>query len=235
MKKKLLLIIATHGNERIGIEAVKILEDKGLEKYFDILIGNPLASEKNIRFIDADLNRSYPGNPKSKLYEQKIAAENLKVAENYKYVIDIHEANEGTDDFMIAPRERLPQNFPLSLIDLKKVLLWPDPKGATSEILENSIELEFGTKDKERTRVAAKVAKIINGFIRQIYSNKTSTDKQNKEIFYVYGKLLKSELPKEPVVLCDFKQTELNGENFLPLLTNQYLSDGIICYKMRKL
>lgn len=235
MKKQLLLIIATHGNEKIGLETAKILESNGLEKYFDVLIANPKALDKNVRFIEADLNRSYPGNKTSKLYEQKIACDNLKVAKKYKYIIDIHEANRGTDDFIIAPRYKLPKKFPLKYIDLRKVLLWPNPKGPISQILDNSIELEFGMRDRDRIKAINKAVKIIGKFIKNIYSPDLISIAKKKEIYYVYDKLLVS--PNNPINFetSDFSRTKINDEIFYPLLTNQYIEEGIICYKMKKL
>ena len=50
--KKVLLIVSTHGNEPLGLEIVKNLEDMGLKKLFDVLIANPKALSNKIRFID---------------------------------------------------------------------------------------------------------------------------------------------------------------------------------------
>lgn len=235
MKKQLLLIMATHGNEKIGLETAKILENYGLEKYFDVLIANPRALDKNVRFIEVDLNRSYPGNKTSKLYEQKIACDNLKVAKKYKYIIDIHEAHQGTDDFIIAPRYKLPKKFPLKYINLRKVLLWPNPKGPISQVLDNSIELEFGMKDRDRIKAINKAVKIIGKFIKNIYSPDLISIAKKKEIYYVYDKLLVS--PNNPINFKtrDFSRIKINDEIFYPLLTNQYIEEGIICYKMKKL
>ncbi len=235
MKKQLLLIMATHGNEKIGLETAKILEDSGLEKYFDVLIANPRALDKNVRFIEADLNRSYPGNKTSKLYEQKIASDNLKVAKKYKYIIDIHEANWGTDDFIIVPRYKLPKKFPLKYINLRKVLLWPDPKGPISQILDNSIELEFGMRDRDRIKAVNKAVKIIGKFIKNIYKLDSISVTKNKKIYYVYDKLLVQKINSVSFKTKDFCRTKIKDEIFYPLLTNQYIKEGIICYKMRKL
>ena len=232
MKKQLLLIVATHGNEPIGLEAVKNLENLGLDKYFDVLIANPKALKNKKRFIEADLNRSYPGRKNSKVYEQRIAYGNLKIARQYRYIIDIHEASQGRDDFIIVPREKLSKKFPLSSIRLNKILLWPDPKGPISQILKNSIELEFGMKNRSREKIVKKATDIIDIFIKAIYGKKKQ--KYQQEIFYVYDKLMSTELKKKKIFLKDFKLTKLNNEAFYPLLTGQYKKDGIACYKMIK-
>ena len=53
-----------------------------------------------------------------------------------------------------------------------------------------------------------------------------------KKIYYVYGKLLLKDSPFG-VELKDFKKVSINGETFYPLLVNQYIKEGIVCYKMR--
>lgn len=138
-KPKILLIVCTHGNERIGLETVRRLLAKDLGRYFDVLVANPLALSQNKRFVDKDLNRSYPGNKQSPIYEERRAYQNLRIAKKYDYIIDLHEASEDKDDFIIVPRENISNKFPLRLINLKRVLLWPDPVGPLSQVMENAI------------------------------------------------------------------------------------------------
>jgi succinylglutamate desuccinylase len=228
-KNDTLIIVATHGDEKIGIEAINILRQKGISN-FDVLIGNPKALEENKRFIDTDLNRSYPGNSMSNKYEEVLAVENFEIAKKYKYVIDMHEASFGQDNFIIVPKETLPKDFPLNLLNLEKVLLWPDPKGPMTQFLENGVELEFGMKDKPRQDVLSQAVQIVEGFLLSI-SGKKLPAVANQEVFYVYGYL--SGEKSDAIGLRDFEEAESGGEKFLPLLTGQYLNSGIVCYKMR--
>jgi succinylglutamate desuccinylase/L-amino acid N-acyltransferase YncA len=64
--RKVAIIGGTHGNERIGVELVRQwrrnpseLCRSSLET--QVLLGNPAAVEKNVRFIDSDLNREFTG------------------------------------------------------------------------------------------------------------------------------------------------------------------------------
>lgn len=231
--KKILLIAATHGDEKIGVEVIKRLKTKKLNRFFDYLIANPRALLKNTRFIDTDLNRSYPGVKNSKLYEKKLACENLQKVKKYQYIIDIHEASQGTDNFIIVPKKRLPKLFPTELINLEKVLLWPDPKGPISQILENAVELEFGMKNKKRGKVISAAESIIRELIENIYQKNDKRIKQ--KLYYVYGKLTKKEFSGGINKLRDFHKTKINKEVFYPLLVGQYLRLGLICYKMKPL
>jgi len=234
--KKILFIAATHGNEKIGMEVITKLQKIGYAKYFDYLIANPRAYEKNVRFINADLNRSYPGKRYSKFYEKRLAFYNLAVAKKYPYIVDFHEASAGTENFIIIPRKKISQNFPLQYIDLKKILLWPDPKGPISQLLPNSIELEFGMKNKDRKEISALAFSVAKKFLEKImFRKKTTCTLKNKKIYYVFGKLWQKDFCKNVNSLEDFKETQIKNKKFIPLLTRQYLKDGIVCYKMRKM
>lgn len=236
--KKLLLIAATHGDEKIGVEVIERLNNKGYQEQFDYLIANPKALRKNIRFIEADLNRSYPGEKTSPFYEKRKAYDNLKLAKKYRYIIDIHETDGGISDFIIIPKEKISGLFPLQFIDLKKAVLWPNPKGPISQVLDNAIELEFVMKNRSRKEVVAKATDIIEKFLARIElvgrNDKFDCDVSDRKIYYVYGKLLTKEIVCSDN-LKDFEKAEIRNEEFYPLLIGQYLKEGIVCYKMKKI
>lgn len=235
MKKKILIIIYTHGDEKIGEEIIKRLKSKNLGKFFDCLTANPKAAKKNVRFVKSDLNRSYPGKKDSKIYEEKLAYANLEKAKKYEFVVDIHEATSGINDFIIIPREKGINSFPLDFIDLDTVLFWPDPKGPIGQILNNSIELEFGVKEKDRESVIKKAEKVVTEFIKRAYSAGEQKKVSEKKFYYVYDKLLSEAFSGDYKGIKDFKKITINNEDFYPLLVGQYLNDGIVCYKMKQI
>ena len=61
--KKILLVSGTHGNEINPIWAVNLFnqQDNANDRniVYKSIIGNPLAFEKGVRYIDTDLNRSF--------------------------------------------------------------------------------------------------------------------------------------------------------------------------------
>ncbi|PID52116.1 MAG: hypothetical protein CR972_03770 [Candidatus Moraniibacteriota bacterium] len=235
MMKKILVIIATHGDEKIGGEIVKMLLQSSCKNDFDYIIGNPRAYEKNTRFIDVDLNRNYPGSIFSDCYEVKRAAINMQKIRGYDYIIDLHEASQGEDDFIIVPKKTFPKKIPWNIIDMEKVLLWPDPTGPLGGVVENAVELEFGTKSRDRKMVISKGARIVEKFITDVNSNQLIENKK-QVVYLVYGKIKVKDgmnLEKENV-LQDFQKIMYRGEFFYPLLVNQYLKEGILCYKMQK-
>lgn len=232
--KKLLIIASTHGDEKIGMEVINKLKKRKFSQSFDWLIANPRAYEKKQRFIDFDLNRAYPGDKNAAFYEKRRAVKLLKIAQKYAFVIDLHEASSGINDFVIVPREKIGKKFPLNLVNLEKILLWPSPKGPLGSVLENTIELEFGTKNRKREKVIEKATRIVERFINQIVNKGGKSGRglrKNQKSFYVYGKLMED---KNLPTLEDFKLTKIGKEQFFPLLVGQYQQLGIRCYKMEK-
>lgn len=213
---------------------IKNLNDKKLSDYFDVLIGNPLALEKNERFIDYDLNRAYPGDPKSDKYELRRAAENLEVAKKYQYIIDIHKAGKGNNNFIIAPRPDLPTKFPLDWLSLDTVLLWPDPQGPLGGILDNCVELEFGIMGRDYQQVVTEATEVVENFILAMEKNQNHSPKE-KTVYRVDGTISLTDWEKDRPLPENFQANTFQGEEFYPLLVNQYARLGILCYKMKKI
>src|SRR3990167_9116843 len=93
---KFLVIGGLHGNEPLGLEVCKQLKKMKLP-YLDVLYGNPAAIKQNVRFVDEDLNRVFPGNPTGSL-EAKRAVEIIKASQGYDFVIDFHNTHCPDND-----------------------------------------------------------------------------------------------------------------------------------------
>lgn len=86
---RVLVIGGMHGNEPLGIAIVKMLQKNPINNV-DGVSANGLAIEANSRFVEQDLNRSFPGNSESKNYEPRRAAQLLALAKKYDIVLDFH-------------------------------------------------------------------------------------------------------------------------------------------------
>lgn len=84
-----------HGNEPLGIDIVKALEKNSL---VDSIIANERAVEAKRRFIRKDLNRSFPGDARSKDYELNRANQIIKLCSEYDIVIDFHNTHCPEND-----------------------------------------------------------------------------------------------------------------------------------------
>jgi hypothetical protein len=86
---KVLVIGGMHGNEPLGIELVKRLQNEPVENV-DAVIANSEALAASARFTGQDLNRSFPGSAAAEEYEPRRANELTELCKQYDVVLDFH-------------------------------------------------------------------------------------------------------------------------------------------------
>jgi len=69
------IVGAIHGDEPCGARAVERLvdEDPAVERPVKLILANEAALEAGERYLDADLNRSFPGDPDAESHEGRLA------------------------------------------------------------------------------------------------------------------------------------------------------------------
>jgi len=85
---KYLAIGGLHGNEPLGIELVPKIQALQVD-WLKAEFGNPQAIKQNVRFVEEDLNRVFPGNANGN-HEQKRAAKLTKISQSFDFVLDFH-------------------------------------------------------------------------------------------------------------------------------------------------
>ncbi len=96
---KLLVIGGLHGNEPLGLEVLERLSRLD-DPRVTAVVGNPLATEHDVRYVDADLNRVFPGSATRDDYEERRAAELVETISDggYDLVIDFHNTHTSGND-----------------------------------------------------------------------------------------------------------------------------------------
>lgn len=91
-----------HGDEPCGRKAVEKLKesDYSIEKPLKLVLANEKAAEKEVRYVETDLNRVFPGDPESEVREERLAAELLDELEDLK-VLNIHSTRSQPTPFGI--------------------------------------------------------------------------------------------------------------------------------------
>jgi succinylglutamate desuccinylase len=155
---KIALIGCVHGDEVIGERLIKYtFQLKSLSPFVQGIIANPLALKRKKRFIDSDLNRSFPGDLKGN-HEQKIAAKFLKQLFVYDLCLDIHATNSNFDSLVIVTKLNNEIKKLLALIPINKVALMKNAKfknGALINHASTGIALEYGPNKSGRNSVRA--------------------------------------------------------------------------------
>jgi succinylglutamate desuccinylase len=235
MKKEILFITATHGDEKIGVEVMKKIEKQDVLERFDWIIANNKALKQENRFLDRDLNRSAPGIKNSKVYELSRAYNLMEFCKKYSYVVDIHGATVNCGIFIIVSNPKLENLFLASAIPVERVVIWAADEwkkfGPITQFVDCGVEIECGPKNSEK--IKNKLFKIVKLIIKKGITFNLNQIRE-KEWFLVYGKIKKDNKKKKIINnMKDFEEIKMDGENFYPLLTGQY--KDVICYKMKKI
>lgn len=230
--KDLLFIVCTHGNESAPLEVLKnVIQEYGEENFYsrcDYIIANPKALEKNIRFTEADLNRIYPGNSQSELYEERRAAELLIYAKQFRYVIDLHTTTADSGIFTLVTKGTKGNNELASKLLPKKIVIWESTSGRKTgpitSFLECACEIECSISRPELLR------DLEDSIISAI--DVSSRKEEDKEWYRVVDSISRSEETSYPG-LIDFSVVDYKGKSLYPLLTGRY--GDKVCYLMEKI
>ncbi len=238
MKKKALVIVCTHGNEQIGFEAFESLSQK---EQYDLMIGNPRALKKNVRFTDIDQNRVGPGNPKSALYEERQVFKVLEKAKKYKYVLDIHGTVANSGIFTIlASKVKNVLHFALQL-PIEKIVLWENytsNNGPVVKFVERGVGIEVGPKHTKKSKqllasALKEIHKKVPSYKDELSKKEISELTKSKEFFSVYGSLPKEEIKNHQNKMKDFVLYKNGKESFYPVMPGEY--GGEVFYKSKKI
>lgn len=101
-KPEVAVVYCTHGDETAGKKAVEKLldEDPDFLKGVKFVFANEKAYKQGERFIDTDLNRSFPGDSESESYEERLASEMMEELQDVK-VLDLHETKSSPTSFAL--------------------------------------------------------------------------------------------------------------------------------------
>ena len=150
---KILLNIATHGDETIGHAVAKEIQKLKLMKGEVVVrAANEKAFKLKKRFIDQDLNRSFPGDPHGN-HEQRLAAEILPCVHGADIVIDIHSTTSQLKDALIVTKLDKKTRKLVDIINPKYLLYMKVTKNKA--LISNAkigIAFEYG-KDKDHRAI----------------------------------------------------------------------------------
>ncbi len=101
---QILINVCTHGDEQIGLQVVERLKQLDvLTSSTTVLVANEAALKADVRFIETDLNRSFPGDPGGSLEEQ-LAHSLRPTISAADVVLDIHSTKSDLKDAIIVTK-----------------------------------------------------------------------------------------------------------------------------------
>lgn len=245
------IVGVTHGNES-GYAIIKRLTKtitlkKGTVQF---ILANPYALAKKVRFIDADLNRIFPGKPDGNIEEQ-LADQLLSIGKHCDYLLDLHSCSMESEAFCIVRSDTGVQFNLAKMTGLKNIVIYPRKTQKGSSLIDHvfcGIGLELGLHNKEKT-----IQYGYDAVLNVLASLKMIDDKRTKRtieqaIFHVTKQYyrIKTFIPetditnfslvkKHEVLGKNLKGTRYAKEAFYPIMFNQKSYSRILCWVGKKI
>ncbi|WP_435333744.1 succinylglutamate desuccinylase [Haloarchaeobius sp. TZWWS8] len=98
----LAVVAAIHGDEPCGVRAVeRLIEERPpVHKPVKLVIANEEALEAGVRYLDEDMNRTFPGDPNAETHEGRLAAELYEEVKNC-LTFSIHSTRSHAEPFAV--------------------------------------------------------------------------------------------------------------------------------------
>lgn len=246
---KIILNILTHGDEKIGLKVAKEIEKLNINKNNLIIhVANEKAFKLKKRFVEQDLNRSFPGK-KDGNHEQKIAYKISKIIKSADVVIDIHSTKSELKDSVIVTKLDKNTKKCIEAIQPKYVLIMNATKNnALISQAKIGLAFEYG-KDNDPNVLKKTIRDIKKLFYHfGILKNRYYKRKTPTQYFNVFSsvpkprgyKIVKN--IKNYNLVCKGKPFATNGKNFIiaeekfyPILFGEKSYKNIFGFKGKKI
>jgi succinylglutamate desuccinylase len=246
---KIILNIATHGDEKIGSKVAQEIEKLNIDKdILTVLIANQKAFDLGKRCIDQDLNRSFPGNQNGN-YEERRAYELSPIIKSADIVIDIHSTTSELKDAVIVTKLDDKTLECIKVIQPKHALVMKATKdNALISQAKVGIAFEYGKDNDQATvkKTTVGIKRLLNhlGLIsRKIPKSKIKTTYYDvvatveKPEGYTLLKTIKNYrlVSKGKVFAKNGKHTIVADQDFYPILFGNSNYEEIFGFKAVKI
>lgn len=245
---KILLNILTHGDEKIGLKVAKEIQKMNIDRsIFTVQIANSKALKFRKRFIDQDLNRSFPGK-KAGNYEERLAYKLSAAIKSADLVLDIHSTKSELKDAVIVTNIDAETLKYIEVMQPKYVLIMSATKNnALISQAKIGIAFEYG-KDNDPNALKKIVADIKKLFSYiGLINVKLSRRRQPTNYFSVVSEVKKPQgytllkkiknyklIRKEEVFATNGKNYLVAKDNFYPILFGDSNYETIFGFKGKK-
>jgi len=241
-KPRITVIGSIHGDEPAGKKAIETILDSDLEfrKPVKFIIVNEEALEQDERYLESDLNRSFPGNPERDEHEERLAAELLEEIGD-STVLDIHTTHSYPDPFAVIKSKDQETIELVEKSDVDYAVHFPTRSGNIQEFV-TGVTVETGYQGSEEA--AENAVEVIKNFLAAQEVIEEDYQRSNPEVFEYLETVegnweFKAENFKkveEGEVYAEKNGAKLEAEEaFYPVLMSTNGYDGHLGYKACKL
>ena len=217
---ELAVVAGIHGDEPCGVRAVERLlaEEPDVDRPVKLIIANEEALEAGERFLEADLNRVFPGDPEGDTHESRLARELAREVQDCT-VLALHSTQSYAEPIAVIDTvDEIARSFaPLLPVD---VLIETD-NYTDGRLVEyaHTIEMECGLQGTEEaaenaywlTRAFLAAANALS--VPAVDDRLAQPERGEVEVFRLDGPIAKPPGGKYDVVVPNFERVEA-GERF---------------------
>ena len=223
MSMKTLFVVCQHGNEKLPMKVIG-------RRNLPYLLANKAAMRRGVRYIETDLNRSFPGNKRGS-YEERLAAKLINRLRAYGEVVDLHTATCRTPLFAIITRVSLGHIELVRKLGVEKLVYMGESIASGKALIDHvecGVSIECGDERSRRTE------KDLEGMIDTFVRGRRM--EEELDVYEVYKIMRKTErLKKLPSDVKNFRRTVFGGEEFYPVLARERSYKGILCLMAKRI
>lgn len=171
-----------------------------------VILANQRAVTAGARFIDRDLNRSFPGQKSSKYHEERLAAALLARLKDTSLLIDVHTTTVELELAAIVTKLESGEKRVLNAVPTREVVVMPHNLARQSLIgnVPHGISLEFGERFAELTGLS-----IMRSIVADVTDHRVRSP-QGRKVFKIEGVLAQdADLPMGSTNLRKVRGREL--------------------------
>ncbi|MFH1832906.1 MAG: succinylglutamate desuccinylase/aspartoacylase family protein [Candidatus Levyibacteriota bacterium] len=255
----LAITAAMHGDEETGVFILDIVRknirpERGTVR---LIVANPPALFRGVRFVNGDMNRAFPGD-KGSIGEKGIAADVLDIVEDSDFTIDLHTSSSPTQTFAIVGNKEKRRVELAEMAGVKKILYIPKQNSyAMIDFVKCGIGIELGLHNSQYAYDSGLL--LINNVLNRLGLTTEEIGKQDDayEYFQVTGSIPKPFSAPVQIYCQNFKlvhagetiaKTDSKGtvlpklsdlmtaqEDFYPILVGERAYKDIVCIKAKKI
>ncbi|WP_117363982.1 M14 family metallopeptidase [Natrarchaeobaculum sulfurireducens] len=241
------VVAGVHGDEPCGVRAVERLLDEQpqVRRPVKFVIANEAALERRVRFVDEDLNRTFPGDPNAKTHEGRLAHELAAELEDC-LTFSMHSTQSHSEPFAIVNgvsetvRELVPQLPVTAMVETSEFA-----EGRLFSTIE-TLEVECGLQGSEAA--AQNADRLTRAFLTAVgalpgdtmprelpvYRLTEVIDKHEADTYEVFAENFTEVDAGETFAAAD-GEMQVAKESFYPVLMSPYGYRNVFGYAAEKI
>lgn len=243
------VVAAIHGDEPCGVRAVERLlaSNPSVAQPVKLLIVNEEALAAEVRYLETDLNRAFPGDPDGDTHEARLAAELTSAVEGCT-TLALHSTQSYENPFAIV---REATGVPLELASRLSVdavvETGPFDEGRLFTAVEDLVEVECGLQGSDSA--ADNAEQLVFEFLRAtgVLTDEPPLDPREHPVFRLHDVVEKAAADTYEVFVRNFERVDAGDvfaavdgkeviaeEEFYPVLLSAYGYEDVFGYAAEK-